>query len=451
MGKDKIVRRKEDLQNEVTPKGTVQDKQIIRITEWAVDRSRKDTIDWRMALMQAESPLMPRRWLLTNLYREIELDPHMIMLMNRFRRDISGKPFIMKNKKTGKPDTEAVKLLLKRWFFDVLKYKAKSKFSGNSLMQINEFDKGEIKSVELVNPKFVIPNLGCYIDSVGSQNLIDYRNDPTLKPWIFEADSGDFGYMNPAAPYVLFKRNAFIAWSEFCEIFGLPIRYVETDNITPKDVDRIKNALVNMGKNAYGIFHTGESLKFAETQRTDSYNVFYMLSNAVNAELSKMVLGETLTSETGGKSGSKAQGSVHQNTSDETAEENRRDNEIWVNETVLPVLNLQGYGLENFEFSYPKEANYDPNQWAVYQGLLAAYDIDPQFFVDQYGVPITGKKAVQPNPANPGKEGGSEGGEDDEVNGAELALAVKEAATGSFKNIVKLHKSIEELYNHKHS
>ncbi len=451
--KIKITSRKEavNVDPEITNK--VDHKQIIRITEWSNERSKKDIGSWRASLSLAESPINPRRNMLIDLYEELRLDAHIIMLMNRYRRHITGKPFVLKDKKTGKADDGATKLLFKQWFFDALKYKSESKFFGHSLMQVKELEAGELKAIELIKRKFVIPEKGSYIETIGSMDLIPYRDDPQFAPYILEADNKDFGYLNPCAPHILFKRNAFVAWSEFCEVFGLPIRYVVTNNTRDVDTSRIRSALKGMAKSSYGIFHEGEELKFAETTRTDSFNVFYMLAKATNDEMSIMTLGETMTSDVG-KNGSRAQAEVHKGTSDETAEENRRETTLWANETVLPMLNRNGYGLEKYEYAYAPELRFDKDQWTIYQGLLAEFDIDEatgvKFFTDQYGVPLKGIKAKEPavDPGNPNPDPNPDPKENPDK---ETLKNILEAATKSdYHSIVTLHTEMNKMLAHMH-
>lgn len=406
------------------------DKKIIRITEWSNERSRKDMNDVATAIAVAENVTMPRIWQLIKLYEELERDSHMIMLRNRYRRHLTGRTFVLKDKKTGKTDEEATKLLQKRWFYDLLKYKSDSKFFGNSLVQIDSVGPDGIEKVSLVKRKFIVPQLGGYIEQQGSATVINYRDDPQMMQWLFEADNGDFGYFFPAAPYILFKKNALIAWSEFCEVFGLPIRYVETDNTGSKDIARIKNALIGMGKSAYGIFQTGESLKFAETQRSDSFNVFDKLKEACNMELSKMILGETMTSDVGSNGGNRALGDVHMQTSNETAEENRADAVTWINEHVMPTLIIHGYQFANLEWDYPAQAQFNETEWKVLSGLLAAFDIDAKYFIDKYGVPIIGAKQKDIAAPDPNK----------------LKALLDTASKSDMNNSLRVHLAIQSLY-----
>lgn len=433
--------RKVDLNSEKQPRMKTTEVKIMRIVESASYRSKKDINDWRAALQLAEHYEKPRRRYLIDLYEELRLDAHMINLMNRFKRHLTQHPFLLRNKKNGKPDPEATKLLMKGWFLDTLKFKSEANFFGHSLIQIKKIDADGIKEVELINRRNVVPELGSYIEDLSKDNLINYRDDPNLDKYLFEhfADADNrFGYLNPAAPYILFKKNALIAWSEFCEIFGLPIRYVVTDNKRKADIDRIEKALRDMGKAAYGVFHTGEEMKFAETQRSDTYNVFDKLKDACNREITIMTLGETMTSEVG-KNGSRSQAEVHQETSNQAAEEHRMNTEIWVNETLLPKLDVHGYGLKNFEFYYPKQANFDAQEWAVYSGLLQHYEIDEKFFIDQYGVPITGKKVA-------GIGEGKSGGNDPAEPGT-----IEDLLRTPIAGALKLHSEIQNLYNNTHS
>lgn len=163
-----------------------------------------------------------------------------------------------------------------------------------------------------------------------------------------------------------------------------------------------------------------------------------MLIERMNSELSKLFLGETLTTDVG-KNGSRAQSQVHQDVSDDV----ETDLQNWflniVNEDLVPVLLNFGIQLEGFEIQYVSDNQTDlqTDKW-----LEEKFDIDPQFFGDKYNVPIKGLKAITTNPDEPVEP------EDKKKELEEVKTGIKNL----LKNpIIKMHAEIDELYNHSHT
>jgi hypothetical protein len=400
------------------------EQKLVRIVEQMWYRSKKDINSWRYALQRAENILTPRRDALMELYDELILDLHLISLVRRTRRQVLSKKIHVWNSSTGMFDDEKTKLVSKKWFRELVKHRSDTLFYGHSLCQIVGFDNSEISKIELINRKHVVPEVGGYLPNQHDYTPIEYRNDPALSKYLFEAgDDKYLGMLNACVPMILFKKNAMIAWSEFCELFGLPVRYVTTNSRDQKDITRLDKAMQEMGKAAYGIFQDGEEIKFAETTRSDAYNVFDKLADRANSEMSKAILGETMTSDVGA-SGSRAQAQVHQDVSDEAGEENREETIIWLNEVAKPILNIHGYGLENFEFRYAKETNVSKDDFEIDMGLHDRFEIDTAYFEEKYGVKIKGVK-----------------------NAKQQEQPAKQQKKMRGDNLVKLHLAINKLYN----
>ena len=98
-----------------------------------------------------------------------------------------------------------------------------------------------------------------------------------------------------AAPLVIWKKNALGAWSEFVEIFGSPIRIGKTDTRDEETRANMENMLKNMGVAAYGVFDTDDLIELIESNRSDAYQVFDMMIQRCNSEISKLILGQTAT------------------------------------------------------------------------------------------------------------------------------------------------------------
>ena len=66
----------------------------------------------------------------------------------------------------------------------------------------------------------------------------------------------NYGLLNKAVPHALFKKFAHSCWSELCEIYGIPPRYIKTNTQDPEMLDRAEQMLRDMGSAAYFIIDT---------------------------------------------------------------------------------------------------------------------------------------------------------------------------------------------------
>lgn len=99
-------------------------------------------------------------------------------------------------------------------------------------------------------------------------------------------------------------------WLAFAEVFGLPLRIGEYDEAaTEEDKEKLLNAVANLGSDAAAIVPVGMMIKIVDgAKASGGERLFEGLANYWNKELSKAVLGQTMTSEDGS---SLAQAKVH--------------------------------------------------------------------------------------------------------------------------------------------
>lgn len=401
---------------------------ITRIIEQSNYRSRKDITDWRRAINMAENKDMPRRIMLLNLYDDIVLDNHLYAQIQTRVLKVLGLRFKIADNKTKKEINEKTDLFLKQWFYKFINMAMQSILYGHSLIQIDNIVNGEIGDISLVPRRHIRPELGIYCIKQLDDSGITYRT-PEYSNWLIEVgDSYDLGLLMKAVPNVLWKKNAQMCWSEYCEIFGMPLRVGKTNTRSNDDLDRIESQLQRMGSAAYAVLQAGETVEFIESTKGDAYNVYNQLVERCNSEISKLILGQTLTSDTG-KSGTRAQGEVHERVGDAITRADLMFIEHVVNDKLLPVLIAQGYPLQGCYFEFIIKQEITALDWTIDSGLLNQFEIDPQYFIDKYSVPILAKKEIQPKLPKP------------DNGGAGLS------SKAEFQKIVNLHASIDKMYN----
>jgi phage gp29-like protein len=118
------------------------------------------------------------------------------------------------------------------------------------------------------------------------------------------------GVIRVCAWMYLFKNYDIKDWVAFAEVYGMPLRLGKYDaSASKEDKDTLMKAVTMLGTDAAGIISKNTEIEFVEAVRS-STNVYKTLADFCNAEMSKAVLGQTLTTEVGDR-GSYAAGKVH--------------------------------------------------------------------------------------------------------------------------------------------
>ena len=101
-------------------------------------------------------------------------------------------------------------------------------------------------------------------------------------------------------------------WLAFCEVYGMPLRVAkyDPDTMTQPEIDQLKIAIANVGHDAAALIPRGADIEILDARRPNANgkNVFEGLANYWDAQLSKAILGQTMTTDDGS---SKAQAEVH--------------------------------------------------------------------------------------------------------------------------------------------
>ncbi|WP_018750699.1 DUF935 domain-containing protein [Paenibacillus sanguinis] len=118
------------------------------------------------------------------------------------------------------------------------------------------------------------------------------------------------GVLRVVAWMYLFKNYDLKDWVSFCEVFGMPLRLGKYDpSASEDDKLALMRALIQIGTDAAGIIPNGTEIEFKESSKTTSINVYESLARYCDEQISKAILGQTLTSDSG--SGSYSQSKTH--------------------------------------------------------------------------------------------------------------------------------------------
>ena len=110
----------------------------------------------------------------------------------------------------------------------------------------------------------------------------------------------------------LFKNYAVKDWAVFCEVYGMPLRLGKySPGASDDDKSALLSAIASLGSDAAGIISESTAIEFIESQSGKaSGDLYQALADFANHEMSKALLGQTLSAEVG-RTGSYAAAKTH--------------------------------------------------------------------------------------------------------------------------------------------
>lgn len=369
-------------------------------------RTRQDVKHWATAVEQAESILYPNRQALYLVYKVIDVDDQIETVTRARINNVLSKKFKLVDK-NGKEVPEKTKLLQKLWFRDFIEYALASKWWGHSLVNfgnvVGTASAGDIRfdGIKLVPREYVLQERSMVVNIPGFPSGKDYRDQPWADWCLPIGKERDLGTFMKVAPLVIFKRNALIYWTEYCELFGMPMRKGHTDIRDEEMRSNMENMLANMGAKAWGVFDINDNIEFVEAAKNSNNSIYDLLIDRIDRAIAKVFLGQTGTTDEKAYSGSSK---VHKEVGDNVTKADLEWLEFIVNDSLLPLLNLHGWGLKGYYLKYDESLSIS-DQFEIDGKLLDYYEIPENYITEKYGTPVVKKELPadtigQPNAGN---------------------------------------------------
>ena len=259
----------------------------------------------------------------------------------------------------------------------------------------------------MVPREYVFPQRGIVRDSPNTQVGVSYTTGVYSKWTLPAGDQDNMGLIIKAAPYTIYKKAAIGAWADNNELFGNPLRVGKTDVRDEETRDNMFDMLAQMTSSAYAVVDKDDEIVFVESSKSNSHSVFDANIERMNSEMSKIILGSTMTVDDGS---SRSQSEVHEKTSDSINKSDSLFIEYWVNNCLLPFLNENhGFGLEGMTFMFDNTENVSvKEQFERDIQLLEHYNIPAEYILDKYGTPVE-QKEMGLYPINASAGGANEG------------------------------------------
>ena len=363
--------------------------------------TKKDIADWRAANQMAIDYENPNRCRLYDIYADCVLDAHLSGCIAQRKGKVLQKDFRLVDS-NGKENTAATELLQSEWFADFLSLCLDSIYWGPTLIQLGDIirDGGPLRfnNVELVPRKHVIPEYGVVVRSPGDdwRGGISYREGDVANWCVEVGKPRDLGLLLKCAPSCISKKNMLAYWDVFGEIFGMPMRIARVNSLDEAERAKVEASLRDMGAAQYIVASDGTEIEIKESSRGDAYNVYDRRVDRCNSELSKVVLNQTMTIDSGS---SLSQSEVHLEIFERTTESDATMCAHIINGRLLPLMVLHGFPVKGLRFQWNNAAAFSPAENRENLRLVLEYfNVPGEHITETLGIPVESPREAKTQP-----------------------------------------------------
>lgn len=388
--------------NAATPEGSMKlasTEERRRLQRVVIDIARQtdaliahDIADWRQAWQMAINVDSPNRARLYDIYADVAIDLHLSGCIQQREEFVLSRSFKLVDMQ-GKENEEAQDIFDADWFKQLMRLALASRWWGHSLIELGPritapSGKMLYDGVRLIPRKHVIPEYHRAVKELGQDwhDGIDYHSEP-FSQWLIEAGQpDDLGLYLKAATQTIPKKHAFRFWDTFAEIFGMPMRVAKSSSRDKKELDKLERILREAGAAQYILAPEGTEIDVVESSRGDVFNVYDKRIDRANSELSKLVIGQTMTIEDGS---SLSQSETHLKVFQNLVEADRDFIRDIINNQLLPRMIRHGFPVQGLRFDWDESIDYTPEQQNAFEQLiLNNFEVEPSYFAEKYNMPV---------------------------------------------------------------
>lgn len=341
-----------------------------------------DISDYTSSVKSAENVDYSRRYKLYDLYSDILMDTHLTCVIEKRKNAILCSE--IEFRRNGKPDDNVNAQIASPWFSKLIADILDAKFWGFTLCQF--YKDGEWINYDLIPRKHADPVRRLILRHQTDITGISWDNYTDL---LFVGSDNELGLLAKAAPWVIYKRNTTADWAQFSEVFGMPIQEYIYESDDDESRQRAINDAANAGSLAVFIHAKDTELQLREAgNKTGSADVYERLCERCNNEISKLILGNTLTTESS-ENGTQALGTVHKKVEDQVAKSDRRYVLNVLNYDMTDIFTAMGIDTTGGEFCFPEPKEIDPNtKMAILTQLHNTFNlpVDDDYLYDEFGI-----------------------------------------------------------------
>lgn len=399
-------------------------------------RGGLDVGDYMAALKSAESVDLPNRSKLLDIYDEVLTDAHLSAVIQKRKAAILNSQ--IEFTRNGVPDEKIGEQIRSPWFQRLLNDILDIEQFGNTLLQFRR--EGQWLDYDMIPRKHYCPIRRIIIQR---QTDITGESFDNFSDLVLLGEARDLGLLAKAALYVIYKRNALSDFAQFVELYGHPLKEGTYNAYDAEVRKKLTNDLYESGGSSVVVHPEGTNLTIHDTNNKNATGQLYEgFMQFCNDELSKLELGNTLTTEVGEK-GTQALGTVHQAGEDKITH--------LIKLLVLNILNYEltdvftnlGFNTTNgdFSFSTPQTKDLSARIQIDLQLQAMGLKIPETYLYETYGIPkpedgeiVANKK--DSDPADPQKQPEIKPDPVEEKNNKSPQQKIDEKKERSFKNWV---------------
>ena len=373
-------------------------KTVVELQRQTDALTRKDIGDWRQAWQMAINVDYPNRQRLYDIYTDVAIDLHLSGCIQQREGFVMASSFKIADEK-GNENEEAKSFFSTQWFRLLVKYVLDANYWGHSLIELGSLvpdANGRLAydGVKLIPRKHVIPEYHRVLPDLGQDwtTGIDYHQPP-FNDWLIEVGQpDDLGLYLKAATQTIPKKNAMAFWDTFAEIFGMPMRIAHTTTRDDKELAKMEKMMAEMGTEGWGLFQEGTDIEVVESTKGDAFNVYDKRIDRANSELSKLIIGQTMTIEDGS---SLSQSETHLEVFQNIIGADCAMLADVINTQLIPRMVRHGFPLQGLHFEWDDSVDYTPEQQKAFEEMiLNNFEVDGSYFTEKYGIPV-GKRRSQ--------------------------------------------------------
>lgn len=365
---------------------------------------------WKLAVQAATDPDAPDYLPLYELYQGLETDNHLMGITDTRVQKVIRSRFNIINTNTGEANPELTTLFKRSWFEDLVRIIVTAKFKGSTLIELfDTTDTGEIAQVTEIPKPYINMVKGLVTKDPSDNTGWSYTEGTISNHYLQIGKWDDLGIWSMIAVIALSKKLAIGSWLDYIEKYGIPPRFVITDNMDATRQKELGDMMADMISAHYAVLQGNERIESLNTTYADAHNVFNELVKLANSEMSKRIFGGTGTTDENSYVGSTQ---AHQDNAELRHISDRFSVEYIINAELLPRLMKIGTAytqLAGHHFAFDNSSELSPKDLiTAVKDLSAFYEIDWEKVREKTGIPITGlKKAVEAAPVQKKKNSSS--------------------------------------------
>lgn len=295
------------------------------------DRSQKDLSSWKTAITLDEG-YFNSKWYLLDIYKEqLDIDGHLAGLVRK--RTAALLQNDLQYVRNEVVDESVSEWMEAQRFKDFIKDVHETLYYGHSLFWFGK-QNGDTFTYKLINRKHVDGRKKVILKNQQDGDGMSYKEALELREAIEVGDPEDLGLLKTATYYSIIKRNLIADWANYAEEAGRNFRFIKYKGRDVENRNQLLNALKASGGGGIVSIPDGIEVDFQNMSSSSQNELFENFMDYLNKEQSKLILGQTMTTDDGS---SRSQAEVHAN-----------EQELLLQSDKTKILNFLNYDFYDY-------------------------------------------------------------------------------------------------------